>query len=114
MIRAKCSVDPKKSTIRILLRGHANAGPRGKDLVCAGVSTLALTAANVAGLLHRAGLLWCRPRITLRPGYAEILATPKVDHEAEVLMAFWTVQAGLHVLAENYPQYIRLELAMQV
>ena len=86
----------------------------GEDLICAAVSALALTAGRAAKYLYKRRLLLRSPRVQLIPGDSVVIATARPGFEAEVLMCFWTVQAGLSALAEMYPEYITLEEVMRV
>ena len=99
----------ERGSVHLVIMGHAGAAPRGKDPVCAGVSALACTAAQAVTDLHRCGFLRCRPRIVLEDGYAVIIATPKWEYMAEVMMTFWVVQTGLSVIAANFPRFVRVE-----
>lgn len=98
-----------KGSVHMTLRGHAGAAAKGEDLVCASATMLAYTAAQAMRFLYEQDKLKCRPRLRIREGEAVIIATPKPDALAEVLMAFWVVQAGVYVLSRNYPQYVTLE-----
>lgn len=96
-------------SIRMTLRGHARAAPRGEDLVCASASMLAYTAAQAVLELREMGELSRRPRISLRPGAAEIIATPKKGREETLRHTFWVIHCGLEALAGNYPKCMILE-----
>ena len=99
----------RQGSVHMVMDGHAGAAPKGKDLVCAGASMLAYTAGQAVRFLYEQGKLRCRPRITIHEGSAVIIATPKGDFEGEVLFLFWVVQAGIYVLARNYPGCVRLK-----
>ena len=114
MIYARCMYDNRSRVAKLTLRGHADAAPKGEDLVCAGASALALTAARAVRYLYRRRLLCRTPRIQLVPGDAAVVATARPGCEAEVLMCFWTIQAGLSALAEQYPEHITLEEVLRV
>jgi len=114
MIDVKLNFDSRRGTIRLRLRGHAGSAPRGEDLVCAAASALALTAGECATLLHSRGLLTRPPMVRLNRGDALVIATPKRETLAEVLLCFWTVQAGLYALQQQYPQYVSLAEVLQV
>ena len=109
MIHARMSYDIKRGAVRLLLQGHADAGPKGEDLICAAVSGLALTAAESARQMEKYGLLRRPPKVRLQKGDTIVLATAKEGVEAEVLLAFWTVQNGLFALAKRFPEHIQLE-----
>lgn len=108
MIIVKFFTD-NRGSIHMTLRGHAGTAPRGEDLVCAGASTLVYTVAQAVRFMDLQGRLLKKPKISIRPGKATVIATPKKDAEAELLMAYWTAQCGVHVLAHNYPKNVRLE-----
>ena len=71
--------------------GHAGAGKRGRDPVCAALSILLFTLAdaNEASTLR------------LSDGYARVAGGEKRDYALIV--------RGCKLLAENYPQYVRYE-----
>lgn len=97
-------------SIHMTLRGHSGAAPKGQDLVCASATMLAYTVAQAVQFMYEQGnRLRCKPKISIQEGAATVIATPTQDGYAEVLHAFWVVQCGIHLLAHNYPQYIRLE-----
>lgn len=108
MIEIKFYSD-SRGGIHLTLRGHAGLAPKGEDLVCASATTLAYTAAQAVQFMDRQGKLAKKPKISIREGRATIIATPTKDAEAELLMVYWTIQCGAHVLAHNYPKHVRLE-----
>ena len=72
--------------------GHAGAGPRGKDPVCAALSILLFTlfeAESAAQLCLRDG--WCRIRGGDRRSYA-------------------LIAGGCRLLAEHYPAHVQMEV----
>lgn len=93
--------------------GHAGAAPKGQDLVCAGVSTLAQTLARAVERLYYQGMLRRCPRVELYEGNAEIIAQPKPGYRSEAAMVFWTVQNGIAELAAGFPGNVKLEEAMR-
>ena len=112
MILAKfyCSGD---GSLHMQALGHAGAGPKGQDLVCAGVSTLAETLARAVERMYYQGMLRRCPRVELYEGNAEIIAQPKARFRKEVAMVFWTVQNGIAELAAGFPGNVKLEEAMR-
>ena len=94
---------------RVTIKGHANSGDPGHDLVCAGVSALAYTlAANVGNL--RDCRMVRRPTVELKPGDAVIEGKPIPRHKATTELVFQTVCVGFEVMAAEYPQYISYEI----
>ena len=72
-------------------RGHACAGPKGQDLVCAAVTALLLT-------LRENG------RGVLEPGKAEIRGEPEQEP------VFKGISRGFALLADHYPGHIHFEI----
>lgn len=107
MIEIKFYYD-HRGGIHLTIRGHAGAAPKGEDLICAACTMLAYTAAQAVQFMDQQKKLNQKPKIDIRKGRATVIATPTKDTEAELMMAFWTVQCGAHVLAHNYPRHVRL------
>ena len=88
--------------------GHANSAPRGQDIVCAAESML--TQALLQTLMdmkseQKTELSWTgNPEI----GFMVLKAVPAEEHRREVAAAFRVTVTGLRMLAEEYPDYIRL------
>ena len=114
MIDVNISFDPNRGSVKLKMRGHASYAPRGEDLVCAAVSALALTAGEAAVLLDSQGLLKRPPMVQLGEGSALVIVTPREHALAEVLMSFWTVQAGVFALQQKYPRHVRLTGVLKV
>ena len=108
MITARFYVKKDKS-IHMTIRGHADAAPKGEDLVCCAATTIAYTVAQAVQFIHEQNGLIKKPKIRLREGSATIIATPTEEMYAQVLNVFWVGQCGCHVLARNYPKHVSLE-----
>ena len=98
----------------MVLSGHAGAGPKGQDLVCAGVSALACTLGKAVERLYEQGMLRRVPKVELYEGGAEIIAVPKLPFSREGVMVFWTVQNGIAELADSFPGNVKLTETMRV
>lgn len=109
MITAKFYRKPSNGSIHMTLKGHANAAPKGEDLICASATMLAYTVAQAVQFMHEQGQLKKKPKIHIKDGEATVIATPTEDAYAEALHTFWVAQCGIHVLAHNYPGHVRLE-----
>ena len=109
MITARFYQKPSNGSIHMTLKGHAKAAPSGEDLICASATMLAYTVAQAVQFMHENGKLKKKPKISLSEGNATIIATPNEDDYAEALHTFWVAQCGVHVLAHNYPQNVKLE-----
>ena len=109
MIIAKFYQKKRDGSIHMTLQGHAGAAPKGEDLVCASATMLAYTVAQAVQFMFEQGMLKKKPKISIKEGNAAVIAMPTEETYAEVLHTFWVAQCGVHVLARNYPQYVRLE-----
>ena len=92
----------------LLLRmaGHAQAGPKGQDLVCAALSMLMMTLER--RMQERAEAVL--PVVSRGPGSFMIRCAPELDAERLCRESFDTIAAGLAVLAENRPECVSLTL----
>lgn len=94
---------------RLTVTGHAHSGEEGKDLVCAGASTLVVTlAANVRFLVEMGYAK--NPIIEMEKGEALIQCEPLRKYGKSVGQIFRSVCVGLEVLAAQYPEYICYEV----
>ena len=96
MIRVRYKERNRKRKIGI--EGHANTGPEGNDLVCAGVSTLALTltaALDVNGIKYKSDV---------KDGY---MLVRTIDPDAAPV--FNTVMCGIETLRVMYPEAVEVE-----
>ena len=93
--------------MKVTVKGHAESGKRGHDLVCAAVSALVYTLAeNInAHSQHFEGM---SASIRLDEGDAEIVCTecPSVLR-AVIDIVFTTVCTGFEMLAQNYPENVK-------
>ena len=108
MIKIHFWRDLDKGAIHMKVKGHANAAPKGEDLVCSAATMLVYTVAQALTFMHELGQLEEKPRICIREGKALVVAKPRKDYLAEALHTFWVAQCGAHVLSKNYPEYIAL------
>ena len=109
MITVRFYQKPSNGSIHMTIKGHAEAAPKGEDLVCSAATMLAYTVAQAVQFMYENDNLKMEPKIHIKDGEATIIATPKEDAYAEVLHTFWVAQCGVHVLAHNYPQNVKLE-----
>lgn len=86
------------------VEGHAGWAPRGRDIVCAGVS--ALTQAALLGLEEYLAL---NPEVRVKEGflYCRLRGAEERMREAQAVLA--TMELGLRAMAREYPQSIKIE-----
>ena len=109
MTTVKYSVDKPQRALRLTIRGHAGAGVAGKDIVCAAVTILARTLASVVTDMHEVHLLARPPTVDLDSGTAVIACRVKDSlGYAEAVVRYDTVYKGLCLLAEAFPEYVKI------
>ena len=94
---------------RITVRGHAGSAEEGKDLVCAAVSTLVLTAAANVRRMEAKGCTYSTA-VTVDKGDAEIAVNPKAYFRLSIMQILDAICAGFEVLSREYPEYVRYEV----
>ncbi len=95
-------------TLHLAVSGHAGQAEHGKDLVCAAASILVYTLAQNL-MRDRAGGLYAEVDVSLFYGTANISCTAATAEEYERAKGIFSViLAGMELLAENTPQYVKL------
>lgn len=83
--------------------GHAGAGAKGEDLVCAGVSTLYGTLRAVCEEYSE----YLAPKTETGDGTAKVTLRPRKNYEWNAAMIMRTVFIGCCLLAESYPEHVK-------
>ena len=104
----------KDGYLNLRMQGHAGAGAPGRDLVCAGGSTLAYALGRAAQYLEQADMLAEPAQVQLQPGAAAVTVRPKAGFRQAAALVFWTVQVGIHELAETYPSNVALRESIRL
>lgn len=90
---------------QITIEGHAEAGPKGQDIVCAGVSALLHTLiANVTHWQDQGYLMDCR--YEERDGYAQVSYVPKSRWNHILAAITEAICVGWQGIAEEYPEHV--------
>ena len=106
----KATFTQENEAIILKVEGHAGQDVKGHDIVCSAASILTYTIAQYLKYIHERGGLQKKPHIVLNDGNALIVAKPTKDYEGEVLNAFFVAEVGYSLLAQNYPQYVELNM----
>lgn len=96
-------------SLSFCISGHSGFAERGKDIVCAGISTMAFTIVDV---IDRYPELNAEIFIDSQIDTIAVRVSPKDDSArktAEVLLD--VLQSGLLALANEYPDYIDVILS---
>lgn len=94
--------------ILVIVEGHSGFDEYGKDIVCAGVSTLVFTLVNSIHDEESAGRLKLL-RDIVRDGYVCLEIEPFDFAKERICAVADTCVNGLLMLAEHYPEYIKFE-----
>jgi len=103
-----CLSRPERGLYALRIRGHACYAPHGADIVCAAVSTLGYTFAAALQCLYSEGALCAPPRIREGEGSLFLLGCADPVQRAALAQTYETVKVGLQLLAESYPEHVRL------
>ena len=92
--------------MRMTAKGHAGSGPFGSDVVCAGMSTLFVTVAEVILEMRDDGKLQRDPEVQLCPGDV-ILGMEPTTAGMDKAQNLWDfLLTGCQMIADSYPQYV--------
>jgi len=89
------------------ISGHANSGPYGYDLVCAGVSAVSFGAVNAAIELCKADL-----RIDQADGgylYVEIPKSMTEEQAEKIQLIFEAMLISLQTIERDYRKFIQIK-----
>jgi len=95
-------------TLEIQMDGHANAAPKGQDLICCAVSILIQTLCIYMEEQEKAGRL-AGLKEEIEPGHVYLNPQPYGWSRKDVLTAYNVIREGLRTLAKQYENHIRLE-----
>lgn len=107
MIKAKA--ENKNGEYRLTIKGHANAAPKGADLICAAATVSAYQLAQIANEMFDRGALQEKPTAQIREGKAKVRLTPMPDAVSETMHTLYVVCTGLRILAANYPTHVTFD-----
>lgn len=108
MINVKYEVKEHTRQICLYIKGHADSGEYGKDLICSSVSILTYTLAQNVQI--KSSLLESS-QIELREGEASICCTSQsLDGLSAVKVIFDVIVTGIGLLADDYPEYVHLDV----
>lgn len=94
---------------RVEVKGHAQSGEIGHDLVCASASILIYTLASFAKNTSKAKQSH-KLVMKLDNGNAEVSCKAKRPYKGAITLVFDSICAGFELLARNYPDNISYEI----
>ena len=90
----------------VTVKGHAQSGEVGHDLVCAAASILVYTLAGNVALLCENKKRVRRPHVDIKEGDTCISCSPVHGFENVVTLIFDSICSGFDVLQQRYPANI--------
>ena len=102
----KVNIEKENGKYLLEMKGHCGYDIEGRDIVCAAASILCVTLCSL--LEDKQGMLEESPRIIVENGLSEIAFIPKERYADELAAVFETVEKGLRLLADNYPDYVSI------
>lgn len=108
MINVRFEKSEDGKSLILTVKGHAGQAQAGKDLICASASILTYTAAQIVLSLASEKKLKKKPILRLDSGDSVIVCKPRKDVFEKTFHSFKTLQTGFAILAENYPEYVRI------
>lgn len=108
MISVYFVTNPDRKEIKLHVKGHAEAGEPGKDIVCAAASVLAYTIARNEQK-QKLGDILKKVWIKEKPGELRVAVTAagKSGYTA-AMISFLTVVEGYKMLEETYPDKVKV------
>lgn len=96
-----------RKALSLSVKGHAQSGEPGHDLVCAAASILVYTlASNVLNIADDKKHIR-RPNINIEEGDASISCTPIHGMQAVTTLIFDSICSGFDILAQRCPDNIQ-------
>ena len=93
----------------VVVKGHADSGEIGHDLICASASILVCTLASFVENMKESGQVH-EPIIVVEEGDAWISCDPPTHYKGSVTLVFDSICAGFELLARDYPNNISYEI----
>lgn len=103
MIRVQIDVEG----MRFRMEGHADFGPVGSDIVCAGATMLASTLiSHVTRICDPYDVLEC----ALESGLAVLEVSPmRKRKRKECRIVFAAIHEGFELLVQRYPHHVKID-----
>lgn len=100
MVKAKYTVD--ENTHTLVVSGHANYAEYGKDIVCAGVSSL------VQALIGWIEENYVKADINIDTTNGEVVISSEGGEDVKAV--FYMASIGLEQIADSYPDHVQIDI----
>ena len=91
-----------KETKRIVIKGHADSAPKGQDLVCAGVSSIAIGIMNALDELVKDECIF-----QIEEGFIQIEVKNNHCEKTQLILEILLIQ--LQTMSQSYKNYIQIQ-----
>ena len=98
----------RPETLELEIKGHANHGKKGEDIVCAAISTLFYTLGEV--LNQSAEMLECEPIFKDEEGKGTLSCKPKEEYRGNIALTYRAILIGFELVASNYPKNVTFKV----
>lgn len=98
----------KPNTFELEIKGHAQHGKKGEDIVCSAVSALFYTLGRA--LLESEEMLEETPIFKDEEGAGYVCCKPKKEYEGNIARTYWTILVGLQMLSGEYDKNIKFQV----
>lgn len=105
MTKVKISHDSGRFEISVA--GHSGYAPSGQDIVCAGISALSQTAAQMFAKMEAEGDLK-EFSLEMQSGELHLFAVACKSYEAKAAVIYEYFCEGAGLIAQNYPDFLRI------
>ena len=95
-------------TLTLEIKGHANHGKKGEDIVCAAISTLFYTLGEA--LYESSDMLEEAPIFKDEEGEGYLRCTPKEEYEGNIARTYWTILVGMQMMADQYKKNVKFRV----
>lgn len=93
-------------TLELTAEGHAGGGPKGQDIVCAGISALIMALVNQLNAEKQNRLEWTE---SAEEGRIRIITDPPDNIRPRVKHYYQVIMTGLKAWEQAFPENIRTE-----
>ena len=98
--------NPKSFTLDV--KGHAEHGKKGEDIVCSAISTLFYTLGEA--LYESRDMMAEDIVFSDEDGNGHISCKPKEEFEGNIARTYWTILVGFDLVAKNYEKNVTLNI----
>ena len=98
----------KPETLELEIKGHAEHGKKGEDIVCAAISTLFYTLGEA--LNQSSNMLVKPPKFKDKHDKGYLSCLPKKEYGGNIATMYRTILIGMELVANNYPENVTFKV----